>query len=93
MLFTASGLILFRIIETIKCFTLNKIVTLYTGMTLRQYIIDLRLRSAIELLQLGQLSISQIASTVGYLDLQSFSRMFKLKMGVSPTLYRDQYIT
>lgn len=71
---------------------LNRIILRYTGMTVHQYIIDLRMRSAISLLQQGNDDIGQIACAVGYPDLQSFSRMFKKKTGTAPSRYRDYYM-
>lgn len=70
---------------------LNRIILRYTGMTVRQYIIDLRIRAAISLLQQGHSDISQIARSVGYPDLQSFSRMFRKKTGAAPSRYLEYY--
>lgn len=70
---------------------INRIVYSYTGMTLKQYIIDLRIRAAIDLLLHTDLDISEIASEVGYENVYYFSRIFKKKTGYAPSCFR-QYI-
>jgi AraC-like DNA-binding protein len=61
------------------------------GMTPYQYIIGCRLKEARKMLITG-LQISEIAEMTGYSDIKSFSRAFKSKFGISPSLYRDTYI-
>jgi AraC-like DNA-binding protein len=45
---------------------INRIVLSYTGMTLKQYIINLRIRRAVDLLINTDADISSIASSIGY---------------------------
>ncbi|MCI8387171.1 MAG: AraC family transcriptional regulator [Clostridiales bacterium] len=59
-----------------------------TGATPRSYIIELRIRNACDLLCRSDLTVSQIAQTVGYDDAHYFSRLFKLHRGISPENYR-----
>lgn len=68
----------------------NKIVHAYTGMTLKQYVIDLRIRAAMNLLVQSNLSMESIAETVGYDNLQYFYRIFKKKTGFSPGYLRGK---
>lgn len=67
---------------------LNRIIINLTGMSLHQYIINLRINEALHLLQVTNLSISQIAEKVGYLNSGYFSRLFKAKTGYAPTYFR-----
>ena len=56
--------------------------------TPKQYIQDLRVDAAKELLKKTNLSIGDIATHVGYQDVSYFSEIFKRKMGSTPKLYR-----
>lgn len=58
-----------------------------TGTTPNEYIRNLRMQHAIELLHLGEMSVSEIAYTVGYSDPKYFSKCFKTLYGVSPSAY------
>lgn len=60
----------------------------YTGLTPLQYIIELRLRDAKNLLRNTNLSIGNIGEEVGYNDAFYFSRIFKKNIGISPKEYR-----
>lgn len=60
----------------------------FETVTPKQYIINLRIRKARELLENSSLSISEIATTVGYPNALYFSRIFKKNTGISPTQYR-----
>ena len=57
------------------------------GLSPQNFIIDLRLKMAIELMLGTDLSLKQIARTVGYDDQLYFSRLFKFRKGVSPKFY------
>lgn len=70
---------------------INRIVYSYTGMTLKQYIIDLRIRAAIDLLLHTDADISEIAFNVGYENVYYFSRIFKKKTGYAPSYFK-QYV-
>jgi AraC family transcriptional regulator, arabinose operon regulatory protein len=58
-----------------------------TGVSPQSYLINLRLEMAAELMLETDLSLKQIAKSVGYDDQLYFSRLFKLRKGVSPKLY------
>ena len=58
------------------------------GMPPSEYIIELRLRHACGLLSSTDMPIGEIASLVGYDDGHFFCRLFKKKLGVSPSEYR-----
>ena len=67
---------------------LNRIVCRYTGVTVKQYIIELRIQAAVQLLQRGDVTVSQAAEQVGYHDCRHFSRIFKQKTGRAPGRFR-----
>lgn len=57
------------------------------GMSPRNFLIDLRLKMATELMTRTDLSLKQIARQVGYDDQLYFSRIFRAKKGISPRRY------
>ncbi len=59
-----------------------------TGITPIQYITELRLNRACELLSQSDLSIGKISESVGYADQLYFSRIFRRNIGVTPSRYR-----
>lgn len=58
------------------------------GQSPQQYLTGLRIKYARHFLCNTDLSISEVAQSVGYSDVLQFSRFFKTKEGVSPTEYR-----
>ena len=60
-----------------------------SGVGFVDYLQQLRIERAIELIQEGKLKIADIAEKVGYTNDQTFRRAFKRVMGVSPTAYKD----
>ncbi|WP_164479030.1 helix-turn-helix domain-containing protein [Nakamurella antarctica] len=61
-----------------------------TGSTPLEYLLDHRVARACELLTSTEESISRVARQVGYADPAYFSRLFTLRVGVSPRSFRDQ---
>jgi AraC-like DNA-binding protein len=59
----------------------------YTGRSPQQYLIDIRLEYAAELMLYKGCKVNEAAHRSGYTDAFNFSRMFKKKFGVSPTDY------
>ena len=68
---------------TAKQFT--QIFRKYIGISPNQYIIDYRIQRARELLARKEYSVAEVSSCVGYTDPYYFSRIFKKKMGMSPS--------
>ena len=60
-----------------------------TGLTIGQYILDLRIRSAKEYLRDPSYKLYQIAQMVGYTDPNYFAKTFKKKTGQLPSEYRN----
>ena len=60
----------------------------HTGKTFVEYLTDVRLEQAKELLSFHDMKTYEIAESVGYSDPQYFSVIFKRHVGVSPKQYR-----
>lgn len=61
-----------------------------TGESPNQYLIQIRIRRARELLESSRLNMGEIASVLGYESPLYFSRQFKQLQGVNPKRYREQ---
>jgi AraC-like DNA-binding protein len=57
------------------------------GTTVFGYLHDYRLERSQEILASGEMSVTEVARTVGYASLPSFSKAFSKKFGSSPTAY------
>lgn len=60
-----------------------------TGQSPNQYLLNLKLDKAKELLADTNLTISEVSYQVGFESLFYFSKAFKIKNGVSPKVYRN----
>lgn len=60
----------------------------YTGFSPNEYIISLRIDHAKTLIKNSNLSIYEIAQSVGIYDINNFTNLFKKRVGITPTLYR-----
>jgi len=58
-----------------------------TGQTVHDFVSNIRLNMAIELLLQGELNISEISYKLGYTELSNFTRSFKNKTGKSPKTF------
>ena len=63
-----------------------------TGQSPRDFLQQTRLMQARQLLTGTELSIGEISERLGYADIFFFSRQFKNKVGVPPSVYRKQAI-
>jgi transcriptional regulator GlxA family with amidase domain len=61
------------------------------GKTPLCYLQAMRLEAARALLEVGDLSVQSVASQVGYSDASSFSRLFRLGVGLTPGAYRRRF--
>jgi len=61
-----------------------------TNMTVKEFIRDIRLKRAVQLLEQGNFNISEIAYKVGFKDLSHFRKCFKREYGMSATEYLAQ---
>ncbi len=64
---------------------------LYEGVSPHRYLTDLRIKSAVRLLENSTLSIKEIAEKCGFYDLAYFGKVFKSYMNVSPEKYRKLF--
>lgn len=56
-------------------------------LTLKDYIAEQKIKEAKRLIKRGDISLTEISDRLGYTCIQSFSRSFKNKTGISPTNY------
>jgi two-component system response regulator YesN len=61
-----------------------------TGKPFSQYLTDLRMEKARQLLHEDRLKSYEVAAAIGYCNEKAFSRAFRRKFGVSPQNYKKQ---
>ena len=66
----------------------NRLIVAYTGVSLHKYLQSFRIERAMELLESGELSVSEVASAVGFVDPTHFTKRFKIFTGLTPSEYR-----
>lgn len=62
-----------------------------TGVSPQEYLLNLRLENAAQLMTEQGETPTTAANSVGYSDIYNFSRMFKRKCGLSPRAYIEKY--
>lgn len=72
--------------------TLQLLFKKYTNMTPKNYINHLRLKRSKILIKESKMSLSEIATELGYGSLQYFSRAFSQQYGISPSHYAKSLI-
>jgi two-component system response regulator YesN len=60
------------------------------GVSIIEYVLSLRIENAKEQLLEEELSIKEIAESVGFHDHNYFSRVFKKRVGLTPSDYRQR---
>ena len=60
------------------------------GKSLMQYINELRINEAVRLLEMGNLSVEEVAARVGYSDRKQFYKVFKKRTGKTPGEFKDK---
>lgn len=63
----------------------------YTGMSILQYINDLKLSKAVDYMVLLNFSVTEAASVMGFDDPLYFGRLFKRKFKMTPTEYKKKH--
>jgi AraC-like DNA-binding protein len=66
----------------------NEIFKTYTSMTPYQYYMQIKIKKAAELLEHKDVSVKEVAYSLGFEDQYYFSRFFKKKTGVAPSVWR-----
>lgn len=61
----------------------------HEGISPKEYILKKKIETATDLLETTSLSILEIALALGFPDVYSFSKLFKVKMGMAPSAYRN----
>ena len=69
--------------------TFKRMFKKHYGIAPKQYLVQERINKAKKLLRSSNLSIKEVAYDVGFNDPSYFTRVFKLKEGVSPRDYQD----
>ncbi|MFC4100602.1 response regulator [Paenibacillus xanthanilyticus] len=62
-----------------------------TGSGFKEYVIQLRLEQAKQLLQNPKLKLAEVCERIGYQDMRHFSQVFRKKYAVTPTEYRQSF--
>lgn len=68
---------------------LSRLFARETGLTIKEYFDRKRFEQAILWLQSGELSVTQIAERLHYRTIHTFSKAFRNKFGMSPTMYKQ----
>ena len=68
----------------------SKVFKEESGLNFIEYLTNIRIDKAKELLDSTSLSIKEICVSCGYTDPNYFSRSFKKKVGVTPTEYKEK---
>jgi transcriptional regulator GlxA family with amidase domain len=72
--------------------TLSRRLLAATGLSLREYIAELRLQLAEFLLRTGNMALAHIAQDCGYGSVSALSRAFSMRFGRPPADYRRQHV-
>ncbi|WP_100407303.1 response regulator [Bacillus solitudinis] len=70
----------------------SKVFKVRTGQSFIDYVTELRVKRAKELMRLKERNVKEICYAVGYKDPNYFSRVFKKVTGVSPSEYRQDVL-
>lgn len=70
---------------------LSRIFKEKMGMTLQSYITMKKMGKAVEMIEQGHFTITEIALQLHFESVQSFSKSFKRTLGISPMDYRREY--
>lgn len=69
----------------------SRLIKKSTGLTFPEYLNQIRLSAAKNLLRNSHLSVKKIAYAVGYSEVSHFNRVFKSMLGLSPSSYRKLF--
>lgn len=72
--------------------TINRFLVRETGLSLKNYVIELRIRKAMDLLKYSSKSMGEIGEFCGYSSSVFFSRQFREKTGMTPMQFRNSYM-
>ena len=69
---------------------LNRIFKKETGVSLKEYIADAKVKMACELLEQTDFLVGEIGEMVGYVNFSSFTTFFKNRTGMAPAAWRKE---
>ena len=72
----------------VSAFHLAHVFRAFTGTSIHQYLLQLRMQIAIERLRSGETSLSRLALDLGFSSHSHFSATFRKRFGTSPTYVR-----
>ena len=78
-------------VVNISPYYFSKIFKEESGLNFIEYLTNIRIDKAKNLLENSNLSIKEICVSCGYSDPNYFSRSFKKNVGVTPTEYKDRF--
>jgi len=67
---------------------LNRIFKAHTGSTIHDFLISRRIVAAMEMLRSQNISVSDVACKCGFQSLHHFTKIFKARVGMTPSAYR-----
>lgn len=68
----------------------NRVFREKTGYTVHRFLLEYRIKIAMELLASGTYSVGEVAEAVGFCDIYHFNKTFKKMIGKTPLQYRRQ---
>jgi AraC-like DNA-binding protein len=71
--------------------SLSRLFRRQLGVTVTDYLSDLRLGAAAELLSHGRRSVADVAHSCGFANLANFNRQFRFRYGMTPRQYRRRF--
>jgi two-component system response regulator YesN len=71
---------------------ISRIFKEHSGVGFNEYKLELKVKRAKELLCTTELNVNQISDRIGYMNVESFIRIFKRITGYTPTGYRSKKI-
>lgn len=74
----------------ISAYYFSKVFKDETGENFIDYVTQVRIEKAKQLLMIKEMSIKEVCVAIGYKDPNYFSRLFKKQIGVTPTEYREE---
>ena len=70
---------------------INRVFHEKTGCTVHRFLLDHRIKIAMEMLGSGLYSVGEVAGAVGFCDMYHFSKVFKKMLGKTPLQYRREH--
>jgi len=67
-----------------------KIFKLDMGVSPQKYLIDMRMTKAVDILRMGNVSLKELCSQIGYTNYNNFCKMFRTRYGISPQKFVDK---